>query len=107
MTQAIEEALKALSEFESELDRIKNETVEAKQKLLKLAVEKAESSKSQAIATAQRAAEAELSAARETANKEADNIRRKGQASTERFKSTISKRSEDAVEAVLKTLLGE
>ena len=107
MTQAIEEALKALSEFESELDRIKSETVGAKQRLLRLAFEEAEASKSQALATAQRAAEAGLSAARETANREAETIRKKGQMSTGSFMRSISKQKEDAVDAVLKTLLGE
>ncbi len=107
MTQTIEEALKALSEFESELDRIKSETVEAKQKLLKLASEGAEASKSRAIAAAQRAAETELYSAREGARREADSIRKRGQASTEKFKSALSSRKKDAVEAVLKVLLGE
>ncbi len=107
MTQAIEEALKALSEFESELDRIKSETVEAKQKLLRLAFDEAEASKNLAIASAQRSSEAELAAAREAADKEASIILRKGHASTESFKKMILERKDAAVKAVLETLSGE
>jgi vacuolar-type H+-ATPase subunit H len=107
MTQAIEEALKALGDFESDLDRIKSETLEAKQRLLKLAFEASETSKNQAIAAARRVAEADLTAAREAADKQADAIRKKGQTSTERFRSSILAHKDDAVDAVLRTLLGE
>ena len=53
MTQVIEEAVKALAEFEAELDRIKTDASEAKKRLVKAAADEAEKAKSDALAKAQ------------------------------------------------------
>lgn len=81
--------------------------MEAKQRLLKMVSERAEASKKRVIAAGQRVAEAQLAAARQAAEREASAIRKKGEASTETLKKAISKRKGNAVEAVVRTLLGE
>src|SRR5436853_301119 len=53
MAQVTEEAVKALAEFEADLDRIKSDASEAKKRLVKAAADEAEKAKSDALAKAQ------------------------------------------------------
>jgi vacuolar-type H+-ATPase subunit H len=107
MPQTIAETVKALTEFEAELDKVKADAVEAKKKLVKNAAEWADSAKTKAIGEAQALASRRLSEARTQAEAEAEGIRKKGQAETKKFAESISKHKKEASELVLRRLLGE
>ena len=107
MTQTIEGTVKALTEFEADLDRVKGAVLEAKKKMVIDAGEWSDSAKNAALAEAQKIAAERLARAREEAEAEAAEIRKKGQAATRRFEESISKRKKDAADLVLKRLLGE
>jgi vacuolar-type H+-ATPase subunit H len=107
MPQTIEDTVKALTEFEANLDRVKSEVLEAKKKMVKDAADWAESARSSAIAEAQKLATQRLAEARREAEAEATEIRKKGQASTRKFEESISKHKKEAAELVLRRLLGE
>lgn len=107
MPQTIAETVKALTEFEAELDMVKTGAMEAKKKMLKDASDWAEAAKSRALAEAQRLASERLSEARAEAEAEAAEIRKKGQASTKKFAESMARHKKDASELVLRKLLGE
>jgi vacuolar-type H+-ATPase subunit H len=107
MSTAIEETLKALTEFESRLDGARAEASEAKRQMLKLAAEWAETAKGAAIAEAQRIASDAITKAKKEAEKEAESIAKKGQVAVKRFEESLSKQRSKASELVARTLLGE
>jgi vacuolar-type H+-ATPase subunit H len=107
MPQTIENTVKALTEFEAELDRVRTEVLETKRKMVRDAGEWAESAKTAAIDAAQKLADQRLSQARSDAEAEAAEIRKNGQVATEKFEESISKHRKEAVEHVLRRLLGE
>jgi len=107
MNSAIEETVKALAEFESELDRAKAEASKSKKQLLKDASDWAKSAKASAISKAQQMASDTVAEARSEAEREADAIRKKGESSLKAFESSISRKKTKAVEAVVARLLGE
>lgn len=99
--------VKALTEFESELDRIKAEVLEVKKKMVKDAVSLAESAKSTAVLKAQQQVSERLAKARAEGEGEAESIRKKGESSLKSFEATISRRKAKAIEMVVGRLLGE
>ena len=107
MPQSIEDTVRALTEFEADLDRLKGEALEARKKMVKDAGDWAESAKTSAIAQAQKIAAQRLEEARQEAEAEAVEIKKKGQAATRRFEESISKHKKEASELVLRRLLGE
>jgi vacuolar-type H+-ATPase subunit H len=107
MPQTIESTVKALTDFEAELDRLKGEALEAKKKMVKDASDWAEAAKGSAMAEAQKIASQRLSEARREAEGEASEIRKKGQAATKKFEESISKHKNEAADSVLRRLLGE
>jgi vacuolar-type H+-ATPase subunit H len=107
MPQTIADTVKALTEFEAELDRVKTEAMEAKKKLIKDSADWAEAAKNSATAEAQKLASGRLSQARMEAEAEAEEIRTKGQAETKKFAESISRHKKEASELVLRRLLGE
>lgn len=107
MPQSIAETVKALAEFETELDKVKETAQETKKKLVKDARDWAEAAKGSALAEAQRVASDLLSEARTEAEAEAEKIRSKGEAATAKFSDAISKHKKAASELVLSRLLGE
>jgi vacuolar-type H+-ATPase subunit H len=107
MSSVIEQTVKALVEFESELDRAKAEVSEAKRKAVKDASDWAASARSSALSKAQARASEEIARAREEAESESEKIRKKGAADLAEFESSISKRESKAAELVRARLLGE
>ena len=107
MPQSIEDTVRALTEFEADLDRVKGEALEARKKMVKDAGDWAESAKNTAVAEAQKIATMRLEEARREAETEAAEIKKKGQAATRRFEESISKHKKEAAELVLRRLLGE
>lgn len=107
MSSAIEATVKALVQFESELDRAKAEVTEAKRRTLKDATEWAEAAKATAISKAQEIASGRLAKAKEGAEAEAENIRKKGESDLKAFESSISKHRSKAAALVAARLLGE
>jgi vacuolar-type H+-ATPase subunit H len=107
MSSAIESTIRALVEFESELDGAKAEAAESKKKLIKDATDWAAAAKSKATAEAQRIASENVAIAREEAEAEAESIRKKGRASLKTFEDSISKNRSKAVEHATSRLLGE
>ncbi|MGD0145801.1 MAG: hypothetical protein ABSB53_02990 [Nitrososphaerales archaeon] len=107
MGSQIEVTVKALTEFESELDRIKAEVLEVKKKMVKDAVSLAESAKSTAVLKAQQQVSERLAKARAEGEGEAESIRKKGESSLKSFEATISRRKAKAIEMVVGRLLGE
>lgn len=107
MPQTIADTVKALTEFEAELDKAKTGAMEAKKKLVKDAADWAEAARISALAEARGIASQRVSEARTEAEAEAEEIRKKGQAATRKFAESISKHKKEASELVLRRLLGE
>jgi vacuolar-type H+-ATPase subunit H len=107
MGSLIEATVKALIEFESELDKTKAEALEVKKKMVKNAVVLAESARSTAISKAQQQVSERLAKARAEGEAEAESIRKKGESSLKSFEASISLRKAKAVEEVVGRLLGE
>lgn len=107
MPQTIADTVKALTEFEADLDRVKAEMTEAKKKMIKDAGEWAEAARVSALAEAQKTFSDRLAQARAEAEAEAEEIKKKGQVDTKRFAESISKHKTEATELVLRRLLGE
>jgi len=107
MPQTIENTVKALTDFEAELDSVKGEVLEAKKKMVKDAGDWAEAARNLAIGAAQKLADQRLSEARSEAEAEAAEIRKNGQEATRKFEESISNHKKEAVELVLRRLLGE
>jgi len=106
MPQVIENAIKALSEFEAELERIRFQVSEAKKRLVNTAAEEGEVAKKEALASAQSISDERVRAAMQEAQREAESITRKGEDSLKRLKATISKRKNEAIELAVRRLLG-
>lgn len=107
MGSLIEATVKALNEFESELDRMKAEALETKQKMIKDSVGLAESAKSAAISKAQQQVSERLAKAKAEGESQAKSIRKKGESSLKSFEATISRRKAKAIKKVVDRLLGE
>lgn len=107
MSSAIEATVRALAEFEAELERAKAEASEAKRKALKDALEWAEAARSSAISKAQEVASGKVAKAKEDAEAEAREIRKKGARSLGAFEASISKHRAEAVVLAASRLLGE
>jgi vacuolar-type H+-ATPase subunit H len=107
MPSAIESTVRALVEFEAELEKAKVDVSEAKRRTMKDAVEWAEEAKAAAISKAQAIAASRVSKAREDAEAGARTIREKGESDLEAFENSISKNRSRAAELVAARLLGE
>jgi vacuolar-type H+-ATPase subunit H len=107
MSSVIEDTVKALVEFESELDRAKAGASDANKRMLKDAANWAETAKASAISKAQQIASERLARARAEAEREAGSIRKKGESSLKAFEDSISKRKASAAQRVVARLLGE
>ena len=107
MSSAIEQTVKALVEFEAQLDSAKAEMAEAGKRATKEAVEWAEAAKAAAISKAKGIASQNVAKARDQAESEADSIRKKGEADLKAFENSIARNRERAAELVAARLLGE
>ncbi len=103
----VESTIKALVEFETELDGIKAEVLASKKRMVQDATDLAESARSKAVAKAQSQASEMLVRARSEAEAGAKSIGEKGAASLKSLESSISKRKSKATESVVASLLGE
>ncbi len=106
MSSAIETTVKALVEFESELDKAKASALEAKRRTSKDATNWAEEAKTSAVSKAREIASMKITQAREDAEAEAEKIRQKGEADMRTFEASISKHRAKAAELVASRLLG-
>lgn len=107
MSRVVEDTVKALTEFEAAIDRVKAESSDAKRLMIKNAGEWAASARSNAVAEAQKIAAQRLAAARKAAESEAQLIRKAGEAEMRKFEESISRRKKEAGELVVRRLLGE
>lgn len=107
MSSVVEQTVKALVEFEKELDQAKAEASDSKKKILKDAAEWADSAKASGLSKAQQMASETLAKARAEAEREAVAIQKKGEVALKSFEASVSKRKSKAVEAVVGRLLGE
>ncbi len=107
MSSVVEEAIKVLAAFEAELDRVKLEATEAKKRLMKVAVDRGERARDDALAKARSMAEERIRKARRDAEAEASVILEKGQSSLASLNTRISEKSDVALELITKHLLGD
>ena len=107
MSSVVEETIKALVEFEAELDKAKSEASESKTRMVKASAEWAASAKATGISKAQQLASRRLAKARTEAESDAAVIKKKEESSIKSFEASISKRKSAAVEHVTARLLGE
>jgi vacuolar-type H+-ATPase subunit H len=107
LSSAIEETVKALVEFESELDAAKAAVSEAKSRTMKDASAWADAAKAAALSRAQEIASRTVAKAKEEAEAEAARIRKKGESDLKAFESSISKYKSEAAQLVASRLLGE
>jgi vacuolar-type H+-ATPase subunit H len=103
----VEEAVKVLAAYESELDRVKAEAVESKKRLLKVAADEGDRARKEALAKAQAMADERVAKVRKEAETEAAAILDKGKSSLKLLNSRIAKKSDEALELVTKHLLGD
>jgi vacuolar-type H+-ATPase subunit H len=106
MTEAIEETIRALTEFEAELEKLKTGAVETKKAMIKNAGAWAETAKAVAIGQAQQVANQRLSTARTEAEEEIESIRSASQKSLKDLTESIADHKQEAVQLVVKRLLG-
>ncbi len=106
-TSAIEATVKALVEFEAELEIAKGGANEAKRRVLKDAADWADSARASAISKAQGIASDQVAKARAEAEAEAEKIKKRGESELKAFESSISKHRSRAAEMVASRLLGE
>jgi hypothetical protein len=107
MSSAIEATVKALVEFESELEKAKVEAGDAKRRVAKDAADWAQAAKSSAVSKAQEIGSRRVADAKAEAEAEAAKIREKGLSDLKVFESSISRRRSKAAELVASRLLGE
>ena len=107
MGSLIEATVKALIEFESELEKTKAEALEVEKKMVKDAAGLAEQARATAISKARRQVSERLAKVRVEGEAEAESIRKKEESSLKSFEASISKRKAKAVEEVVSCLLGE
>ncbi len=107
MSSQVESTVKALVEYESELDRIEAEMLKARGAMAKEAEALAEAAKARAIAKAERQASERLATVKQEAEAEAKAIGERGKSSQNVLESSISRRRTRAVEGVVGRLLGE
>lgn len=107
MSSAVEQTVKALVEFESELDRARADATESKRRASKDAADWAESAKASAVSKAQEIAAQRLAKAKGDAEAEAEKIRKKGESDLRAFEGSISKHRAEAAKVVAARLLGE
>lgn len=101
----VEKATSALVDLEQDLDQIKAEAVQARKRILDLAVELSAQAKSEVLADTRVMADEKLAAAKVEAEKEALLILAKGDESLKVLKGRISSKKEDATELVVSRLL--
>jgi vacuolar-type H+-ATPase subunit H len=107
MSSAVEVTVKALVDFESELERAKAGVSETKRRTTKDAADWAEAARATAVSKAQEMASQRVAMAREKAEEEADKIRKKGQSDLKAFENSISSQRSKAAKLVASRLLGE
>jgi len=107
MTSAIEETVKALVEFESELNKAKAEVSAAMAKTMKDAMDWADAAKASAVSKAQEIASQRVALAKAEAEDEAERIREQGQVALKGFEDSISRHRTKAAELAASRLLGE
>lgn len=107
MSSAIEQTVKALVEFEAQLDSARAELMETGKRTKKDAADWAEGAKAAAISRAQEIASGNVAKAREEAAAEAETIRKRGESDLKSFESSIAKNKGKASDLVASRLLGE
>ena len=107
MSSAIEATVKALVEFESELEKAKAEASDARRRATKDAAEWADAAKSSAISRAKEIGSRRVADAKAEAESEAEKIREKGLSDLKAFEGSISRHRSKAAELVASRLLGE
>ena len=107
LSTAIEETVKALVEFESELDRAKADVTDSKRKAMKDATDWAEGARAAALSRAQEAASQRVAEAKAEAQAESGKIKSKGEEELEMFEGSISRKKSKASGLVRARLLGE
>jgi vacuolar-type H+-ATPase subunit H len=103
---AIEETVKALTEFESELEGAKALAEDSIKKMVKEAGEWAASARADAAAKSQEMASHILAKARADAEAEAVKIKEKGEGTLRALESSLSKRRRKAKDHVVSRLMG-
>jgi vacuolar-type H+-ATPase subunit H len=106
MSNAIESTLKALTDFEAQLNAARDGAADAKRQMTKSAAEWAESARAEAVAEAQKAAAETVAKARREAEKEAKAISEKGKASLKHLEATLASNRSEAASLVRERLLG-
>ncbi|HZW84600.1 MAG TPA: hypothetical protein VFE91_01690 [Nitrososphaerales archaeon] len=107
MGSVIETTVKALVDFESELDKVKAEASDNRRKLIKDAADWAAAAKASAMAEAQEIASSRLAKAKEEAEAEAAGIKKRGEASRKSFETSLTKHKSAAAARVASMLMGE
>lgn len=107
MASAIEATVKALVVFESELENAKAGASEARRRAIKDVADWAATAKSSAIKRAQELASERVAKARDAAEAEAENLRKRGESELKAFEASISRNRAQAARLVAARLLGE
>jgi len=107
MSRVIEDTLKALTEFESQLDSAKATASDANHRMVREAGEWVETAKAAAIAEAQRLASETVSAARREAEAAAESIKKQGESTMKDLERSLSRHKREAADLVIRRLLGE
>lgn len=106
-TSHLEGVVSALSEMEKEIDVIKADVEDMKRSLVALAREEADRLKNQIISSANETMKAELDKATQEAESKSEEILKKSETEVKDLQKKIDASLEKAVDAVVKTVLGD
>jgi len=107
MSSTIEDTVKALVEFEGELDSAKSDAMDAKKAMAKKASDWADAARAKAVAEAQKIANDMISNARLSAEKEAEAMAKKGASALKTFEAKITVHEKKAASRVVARVIGE
>lgn len=107
MSQAIEATVKALTEFEADLEAARNEAEDAAKRLAKGTSEWTDAAKKASLEKAQSRADKIVAKAKKGAEEQAESIKKAGRSDLSKFEQSLSKKKGRAVELATARLLGE
>ena len=107
MSQTIEDTVRALTDFEADLEAAKKEAEDAAKRLAKGTSEWTDAAKKASLEKAQTRADQVVAEAKRGAEEQAEAIKKAGRSDLSKFEQSLSKRKGKAVEVATARLLGE
>lgn len=107
MSRTIEDTVKALTEFEADLEAARKDAEDAAKRLAKGTSEWTDAAKKASLEKAQSRADQIVAKAKRSAEERAETIKKTGRSNLSKFEQSLSKKKGKAVELATARLLGE